>query len=443
MHCISRARFRRAIFLGLCCLVAWSGCVLGQHGNLYDDKVRLYGALIEKMIMHAQTAAKQRNQGQTAESDKSVTLAVESFERARAALPDRHEAYLNIATFFFNSQQFDRSIEMWEKARELVERNKHRAIPEREKEKVLEQIDSQLKLTKFGKLSVERDKVYQNGRGDLQASYSLIKEQIGVFPTPRMFYDLATVQFMLSEVDTSHWPHGIQSYERSQEIALHGVVTFQRFLNGAKRKKRGQHKCPKGFHVYAVEDLLSTPVDRESDKSLVILKHFNEEVYKNSYPGAISRRPAYSSRFLTEGEVPAGGQGGRRNVGFVARVKNAKLNGPDGVITRKSKCRLDIFQTSSHPYVSLHANLWLSETWRSNSTLQIYDHSLSHKFPPPSPHHHDRTVVQKAATIVSIPWVDNISYIPNAHIPNHVFIMNRSTLPLTVFTTFSFNPFQS
>ena len=105
--------------------------------------------------------------------------------------------------------------------------------------------------------------------------------------------------------------------------------------------------------------------------------------------------------------------------------------------------RLDIFQTSSHPYVSLHANLWLSETWRSNSTLQIYDHSLSHKFPPPSPHHHDRTVVQKAATIVSIPWVDNISYIPNAHIPNHVFIMNRSTLPLTVFTTFSFNPFQS
>ena len=118
------AQFRWSGSCWLAVLFAVVQIVLAQYGNLQSDKMQLYGALVEKMVRHAQMAARLRNQGNIEGSEKSVTLVVETFERAKAALPDRHEAYLNIATFFFNSQQFDKSIEMWEKGRQLIEQNK-------------------------------------------------------------------------------------------------------------------------------------------------------------------------------------------------------------------------------------------------------------------------------------------------------------------------------
>ena len=69
-----------------------------------------------------------------------------------------------------------------------------------------------ISVTKFGQVSVERDKVYQEGKGDY-LSKLLIQKQIDIFDAPRMRYDLGTVQLMLSEINATEW-QGVRNFER-------------------------------------------------------------------------------------------------------------------------------------------------------------------------------------------------------------------------------------
>ena len=60
------------------------------------------------------------------------------------------------------------------------------------------------------------------------------------------------------------------------------------------------------------------------------------------------------------------------------------------MITRHKDCTLHVFGTSEWPHVGLHGALWLAETWKSNGTnpqtgFSPYDHSLAHRYNPPSP----------------------------------------------------------
>ena len=48
---------------------------------------------------------------------------------------------------------------------------------------------------------------------------------------------------------------------------------------------------------------------------------------------------------------------------------------------------------------ALHANVWLAENWKSNTSFNIYDHSLERTYPPPNPNQPPKRIKQ-AFTLV-------------------------------------------
>ena len=75
---------------------------------------------VEKMVGHAKQAARHFNTGRVKEAGENVQQATETYNKAVAILPDRPEAYLNHATFLFNIQRLEESLETWQKALEVT-----------------------------------------------------------------------------------------------------------------------------------------------------------------------------------------------------------------------------------------------------------------------------------------------------------------------------------
>ena len=370
------------------CLRVWVCAVTlaVARASSEQDLLTLYGARVDLMVEQAQQAARLRNAGDIGGSHNAIKKVKESFKIASNIFPDRPEAYLNMATFYLNTHQFAEATDMWESAKARV---KYPKSPQGQN--MIERIQSQLAFTKFGQVSVERDKVYREGKGDLHLSKLLIQKQIDIFDAPRMRYDLGTVQLMLSEINATEWQEGVWNFERGQHIALRSAVAFDRALAAAEKRQK-KAKCPRSYRVFSVEELAGMSVGA-SVQQIHILKRLVRSAENDA------KYPAYEQIFQrahsdVRPEDPADG--------FIAMIRDASLSGPNGVITRKGKCRLDVIGTSSWPYLALHGDFWLSETWRSNSTLLVYDQSLSRRYQPPSPGSikRGRTVIRKAATIV-------------------------------------------
>ena len=66
------------------------------------------------MVGHAKQAARHFNAGKRKQADENIKLATETYNKAINLLPTRPEAYLNHATFLFNIQRLEESVETWE-----------------------------------------------------------------------------------------------------------------------------------------------------------------------------------------------------------------------------------------------------------------------------------------------------------------------------------------
>ena len=146
-----------------------------------------------------------------------------------------------------------------------------------------------------------------------------------------------------------------------------------------------------------------------TDSPIQVFETFDEDLF----PWRLSdeAKAVYDRTFVLAGNSSStptssvGREGAARQFqvkhhGVVASMKHAVISGPDGILTSQKNCRLHIVKTSAWPFVPIHANLWIQETWVSNMSFNIYDHSLSRRYPPPGPDSNRLDKIAKAMTIV-------------------------------------------
>ena len=414
----------------------------------------LYALYVEKMVGHAKQAARHFNAGKRKQADENIKLATETYNKAINLLPTRPEAYLNHATFLFNIQRLEESVETWEKALKVA--TSSNAMGKKEKQGVLENIHQRLKQAKYGLVSKTRDEVYQEGKGNLKDSLKLIHEQIKMYNSPRLRHDEATVTMMLSESghddddgdrnDDSNFATSpsiqsiktaMNSFRYSQRISLYGAVGFERKLNSIKEttskkgyrgasahvnrnsNKKGK-RCPRNAKILSFKNIMKNDEKSKNkeengkssnnDEILTIYEVFNnmetkwllsnksKRIYDKTFTNVAYSNHLSSSENNNNNNDKDGEN--KYYFGLIASMTNSIISGPDGVITRQDQCRLNVVKTTSWPFVPIHANLWLKETWVSNTSFNIYDHSLTKKYPPPGPNSNRMEIIRKGMTIV-------------------------------------------
>eukprot|EP00944_MAST-04C_sp_MAST-4C-sp1_P007806 g7806.t1 len=402
-----------------------------------SEEMGLYGLYVEKMVQHAQQAARSFNAGDKRLSKRHVQKATELYDKAIALFPGRPEAYMNHATFLFNIQKIDESIKTWKKALGVTENAK--MLKDTERQGMVRSIRDRLKQAEYGLISKERDEVYNSGKGNLPKAFNLVRKQISMYDSPRLRHDKGTIGMMLSEkgendnVDLADSVStALNDFENGQRISIFSALKFERKLNlvrkaktnrgyrgasthvGGVVPKRDPKGCPRSSKIFSFEKLLKESkllrdTRKENDSPIQVFETFDEDlfpwrlsdeakaIYDRTFvlAGNSSATPTYSV-----GREGAASQFQAKNHGVVASMKHAIISGPDGILTSQKNCRLHIVKTSAWPFVPIHANLWIQETWVSNMSFNIYDHSLSRRYPPPGPDSNRLDKIAKAMTIV-------------------------------------------
>lgn len=99
-------------------------------------------------------------------------------------------------------------------------------------------VDGRLRWSKYGMVSMERDRSYAEGQGDLVKSVALIERQLEIYPDfPSRHHDLATTHVMLSETLEAASTRAVQSFRTAQERAV------QAWRAGLKERGRAGPEC--------------------------------------------------------------------------------------------------------------------------------------------------------------------------------------------------------
>eukprot|EP00927_Polykrikos_kofoidii_P015540 TRINITY_DN16924_c0_g1_i1.p1 TRINITY_DN16924_c0_g1~~TRINITY_DN16924_c0_g1_i1.p1 ORF type:complete len:688 (-),score=124.24 TRINITY_DN16924_c0_g1_i1:132-2195(-) len=284
------------------------------RGDPYDDQC-------EAIERHATMASRLYNQGRAQEGFAALDDARKSFKAAKKLNPKEPQAYISFALAMLNSMNFDEALKAWRGAKKRI------SDPS-----LFDWIDGRIRWTRFGKVSVQRDKMYSHGQGDLITSLSFMDKQLDIYPeSPVLRHDKATTLSMVSELWGSNaTAAAIELFAASQ------VATFEAWRAGLRERRRAGTSCETdGALIY---DWPASLVTNESS-ALSTLETVLEEAETGYGPDAVFKdRGAY-----------------------VASFDNIGLSGNDGIIVDEARCQ--IFMASGGFAINLHANLQLLEIW--------------------------------------------------------------------------------
>ncbi|KAF4712786.1 hypothetical protein FOZ62_007435, partial [Perkinsus olseni] len=125
-----------------------------------------------------------------------------------------------MANLELNANYMDRSLALWEEARRAVEKSEGSTLSSVEAQRLREHIHERSRIAEIGKVSMERDRVYKDGQGNITRSIELARRQVELVPEhPTYLHHLGTMYMMLSEVDPDGaWPMAVK-YLREAQIA--------------------------------------------------------------------------------------------------------------------------------------------------------------------------------------------------------------------------------
>ena len=169
---------------------------------------RTYSDLCDQIVEHAQQASRLHNAGQIKAAMDKVDAARQTFQAAVSIDPDEPQAYFNMANFLLNTQHLEESIPLWQAAADRVGPGD------------MQNFLLQKKVyATFGVHSMRRDAAYKNGEGNLSEALVHAQGQLGVYRSPEVYFDMATMQTMLASVGMASSTDAMQNFREAQNVA--------------------------------------------------------------------------------------------------------------------------------------------------------------------------------------------------------------------------------
>eukprot|EP00658_Telonema_sp_P-2_P084209 TRINITY_DN9288_c0_g1_i1.p1 TRINITY_DN9288_c0_g1~~TRINITY_DN9288_c0_g1_i1.p1 ORF type:complete len:360 (-),score=72.65 TRINITY_DN9288_c0_g1_i1:869-1948(-) len=295
-----------------------------------------YDQVVDSIIAHSKRAAALHNNGDPAGAQEEVQRALDASDRAKRMDPDHPQAYLSTATFLLNVHRFEESLANWRLARQRLPPG----------QQYIDMVDERIRHTRLGLVSTRRDAVYQSGKGNISEAVGLVMQQLAIYRSPRFLFDLATMQVMLAETNTTNAEQAAVHFAEAQDASRDGIAGFMRaFGNQGKGAL-----CPRSTELHPVENL----------------------------PDLLESTPAGAGaeQYHVWEAQP----------GFVLTARNVSLYGQSAVVAHRStaECTLHVYGSSTWPYLGLHGEFWLEEIWKHSKQFELFDNFLQ-KFPPPDP----------------------------------------------------------
>ena len=340
------------------------------------DTANRYDAACDAIVEAAQMAARAQRAGNIQGADRFVKMALDRFESAKALAPNEPQAYMHAATFLGNIHRFDEALEMWDKVVPLLPENRR---------DLHQHVAAQRNEINYGKVSKERDSVYKLGEGDIDAAVTLVHRQLKMYYSPRILFDLGTLQALQSERvgdGTATFARSVENYAEAQRVTVRAAAKYMSHLREASRhsaRQRDTKACPRKTKIHSNKQ--GSHVKNNSK-----LGFFR---YPLSSLATVTRdgvaMPEYAESYDLEPFIDEDPSAMHLNT-----LKGASLSGPQGVISKLHKCRLHVWETFEAPFTEWHGNFWLAEDWKTNVSFSIYDHSLERRFPPPGPSEYNK-----------------------------------------------------
>ena len=278
----------------------------------------------DEIISLGREASGAHNRGDDGAAAASLAAAQKAFEAAIALDDGEPQAWLNAANLALNTHRFELALDLWEGAKERVA-----GIPD-----AARHVEERVQTTLLGLYSTKRDASYASGEGDVREAISWSEKQLEATPgNPRAEHDLATLCQALDEVDPG--PQAQRADELYRASQRHAADAMARYF-----------RCLAAFFP----DEADVDVDAAA----------------------------------WDGSAPFFGAAPRVDV-----VANALIAGPDAVVLSLAlqeddgMCASLAVHGAAAPWVELHGNAWLDQTWRKGGGP--YDHSAARRFPPPKP----------------------------------------------------------
>jgi len=292
-----------------------------------------YGKVENQIQPMAQLAGKMHAQGRLEESNAALEAARQLFREAQKIQPFQAQGYLTLATTMLNANRFDESYFLWKGARKRVGDDQIKAW-----------IDGRMRWVRYGKVSMERDRVYARGQGNLTHALELMDKQLDIYPgSPGLLLDRGTARIMISDVmiserGVSNWTDAVLAdFTASHDRA------FRAWRAGVLQNDRGDF-CRAND---GTKELLGS------------LVHDWVEQYNKEKRGAL-----VGLDFVVGSTTPVqyGANGAFKDWGgYVARFEDVGLSGPDGVIVDEKHCQL--FMPSAGSIMNLPMNLQMLDFW--------------------------------------------------------------------------------
>eukprot|EP01061_Rhynchopus_euleeides_P023245 TRINITY_DN37906_c0_g1_i1.p1 TRINITY_DN37906_c0_g1~~TRINITY_DN37906_c0_g1_i1.p1 ORF type:complete len:697 (+),score=290.36 TRINITY_DN37906_c0_g1_i1:148-2091(+) len=257
------------------------------------------------MIRHAQDAASNFNKGKKVQARTSLRKLKDTYAKAVEKEPEELQAYLTYGTALLNTNQLDESAEVWPIAASKVTDAVRKEMPHIDRF-----IAGKLALCHYGKVSMQKDEVYQQGQGNLTEGLALINQQLQLRPLPQILYDRATVRIMLSNSD-------------SPDRTAHAEGVAPDFTKAASEAVRG-HLEAKRIHTK-----LPCAADRPS---LVEFPYGDSD----ALPPTESFESSYTAYTARDGKLEANLVETKYESSevYISEVRDGYLRGKDAVVTR-------------------------------------------------------------------------------------------------------------
>ena len=387
-----------AVFFGWLCFGGWC---------LSADEEARYDAMCDGIVEAAKQAARAHSVGNMQGADRYVSLALSRFEEAKSMAPKEPQAYMHAATFLGNIHRYDEALNLWDEVVPLLPSSRR---------DLHQHVASQRNEINYSKISKQRDAVYSLGVGDIDAAVDLAHQQLKMYYSPRILFDLGTLETLQSERpdnSVATFERGVENFAEAQRVSVRAAAKYMSHLREAKRhaaRQRDTIACPRKFSIYGGNSASDNTQGPNSVKSSG-LRHVGRKMPKNSSKLGFFRYPLASMARMTRMGVARPEYGADFDLDassdesavHISTLKDAWLSGPQGVISKLHKCRLHVWETFESPFVEWHGNMWLAEDWKTNTSLGIYDHSLKRRFPPPGPSQYRtarRHIKGRAASLV-------------------------------------------
>mmetsp|Transcript_43656 Transcript_43656/g.116700 ORF Transcript_43656/g.116700 Transcript_43656/m.116700 type:complete len:211 (+) Transcript_43656:67-699(+) len=166
-----------------------------------------YDDLCDKIVEYSGLAAQSHNKGNFRQAEKYVSLAKKSFLSAVKLDDSDPQAYLNYAQFLLNANKPAESLQYWANARLKIQASNLAAEPGPDGEAtLLSWIDSKIALSKYAHYSIERDRSYAGGQGNISQALAWAVLQLSVYQSPQTHFDIATLEVILRSTRRLPYP---------------------------------------------------------------------------------------------------------------------------------------------------------------------------------------------------------------------------------------------